>query len=149
MWSRNHACRERRELALGRAIPFVKPPEFRTHTFVLIFLLQANNKADTRVLWFSVRKNLVFVLINFMTSLKFEKFDSCQNKKCVLNFWKNTKKNSFSFCLFLEIGWCFILNKKMKNWKNECRIRFLWRNIFEYQTKSGKKNDMSGIKRCR
>ena len=67
------------------------------------------------------------------------------SKKCVLNFWekKYKKKKGFSLCLFLEIGWCFILNKK---WKNECRIRFLRKNIFECQTRSGKKNDMSRIK---
>ena len=112
MWSRNHAYSKLREPALGRAIPFAKFPEFRTRekTSVLISLLQVVNKTDTRVLWFSVKKiskkKEVFlcVLVNFMTSLKFEKNDFCQNKKCA--FWifgKNTK-NSLSFRFFFVIG---------------------------------------------
>ena len=34
----------------------------------------------------------VFVLINFMTSFKFRKFDSCQNKKMCFEFLKKYKK---------------------------------------------------------
>ena len=82
MWSQNHACRELREPALGKAIPFAKLLGFRTREEIPLFsyfFLQVHNKTDTRVLWFSVRKFekksfLVFVLINFTTSLGFKKF---------------------------------------------------------------------------
>ena len=63
-------------------------------------------------------------------------------------FWisKKLRKKSFSFYYFLEIGWYFILNKK--NEKMSVLFIFFEKNIFECQTKSGKKNDMSGIKKC-
>ena len=45
-----------------------------------------------------------------------EKFNSCQNKKMCFEFLKkNIQKNSFLFCFCLEIGWYFVLNKKVKN----------------------------------
>ena len=117
MWSQNHACRKLREPALGRVIPFAKLPEFRTRekTSVLISLLQVVNKTDTRVLWFSKKKDLVFVLINFMMSLGFKNSFWLIKKMC-FEFLKKkeTKKKGFSFCFFPEIGWYFILNKKWK-----------------------------------
>ena len=49
-----------------------------------MFLLQVDNKADTHVLWFSIRKIkksfLVFVSINFMTLLRFEKLTLVKTK---------------------------------------------------------------------
>ena len=135
------------------AIPFAKFPEFRTREvtpLILIFLLQVNNKADTRVLWFSVKKkkDLVFVLINFMALLRFKKLTFVK-KKCVLNFRKNTKKNSFSFCFFLEVGWCFILNKRWKKSKKmSVLFVFFKKNIFRWLKIGKKKTDMSRIKSC-
>ena len=51
-------------------------------------------------------------------------------------FLKKYKKNIFLFCFFLEVGWCFILNKRQK------KMRAFGKNIFECQTKIRKeKND--------
>ena len=94
MKSWNHAYKKPKELTLGRAIPFAKLLEFRTREvthLVLIFLLQVN-KADTHVLWFSKKeKTLVFVVINFLTSLKFKNLTFVKTKKCVLNFREKIK----------------------------------------------------------
>ena len=96
MWSQNHACRELKELALGRAIPFEKLPEFRTREEIPLFsyfFFQVHNKTDTRVLWFSVRKFeeksfLVFVLINFMTVIRIRKNSFLLAKKMCSEFIK-------------------------------------------------------------
>ena len=134
MWSRNHAYSKLRELALGRAIPFAKLPEFRTREATLLFsyfFLQVHNK--TRYTWVVVFYQKFFpscVLINLMTSLKFEKIWLLSKSKNV--FWifeKNTKKSFF--ILFLsrnrivyfwikkneEMNVSFVFFKK--NWKME------------------------------
>ena len=79
-------------------------------------------------------------------SLGFEKFSlTCQ--KNVFGISKEQiQKNDFSFYFFLEIGWWFILNKK---WKNECCIRHSLKKNWVSNESGKKKDDMSGIKRCR
>ena len=69
------------------------------------------------------KKKFSFLCVNkFYDVTKIRKIWLCQNKKCVLNFQKkNTKKhkkNYFPLCFFLEVGYCFILNKrrKIKKW---------------------------------
>ena len=118
MWSWNHAFRKLREPALGKAIPSAKLPEFRTREvtpFVLIFLLQAN-KADTHVLWFSKKeKNLVFVVINFLTSLKFENLTLVKTKKMCFESLKKYKKKFFILLLSRNRIVYFWI-KKMRKW---------------------------------
>ena len=72
-----------------------------------MFLLQVDNKADTHVLWFSVRKKskksfLVFVLINSMTSLGFEKILSYLSKNVFGIFEEKIQKRAFHFVTFSE-----------------------------------------------
>ena len=83
------------------------------------FFLQVDNKADTRVLSFYVRKDnwkrlkkkgfSFIVSINFTTLLIFGEIDSYLLKRMLKenvfwNFQTNAKKNGFLFCFFLEIG---------------------------------------------
>ena len=73
--------------------------------------MQVDNKTDTRVV--NEKRSFSFCVNKLHDMIRTRKFNSCQNqKKCVLNSWKKYKKNSFSFCSFLVIGWCFILNRK-------------------------------------
>ena len=102
------------------------------------FFCKKNNK----------RKIFFFCVNKFYGVVKIQKFDFCQNKKYV--FWiseKKIQKNSFSFCFFLEVGWCFTLNKRWKNWKNECFIRFLQKKYFWVIENWQKKTDISENKK--
>ena len=96
---------------------------------VLIFLLQVN-KADTHVLWFSKKKKILFYVNKFYDVIEIrKKIDSCQNKKMCFELLKN-KKYSFSFYFFLEIGWCFTLNKKWKKSKKRVSYSFSLKKYF-------------------
>ena len=88
------------------------------------------------MLWFSVRKKwkkkfFCFCVNKFYDVIRIQKILSDLSKKNVcFEFLKKKTKKGSSFCFFLEVGWYFILNKKMKNWKNECLIRFLQKRLF-------------------
>ena len=74
-----------------------------------MFLLQVDNKANTSVVVFCKKKSKksfpVFVLINFSTSLGFEKNSFLLVKKNVFGISEEKiQKNGFSFYFFLEIG---------------------------------------------
>ena len=63
---------------------------------------------------------------------------------------KNGRKKGFPFGFFLEIGWCFILNKRQKNRKMSVVFVFLQKKILLSIEWKMAENDMYGIKRfCR
>ena len=137
MWSRNHLCRELREPAWGKTRPFAKLPRFRTHKRTPLFsyfFLQVDNKANTRVLRFPVKKEEKILSINFTTSLRFENLISYLSTKNV--FWiyekrEQKKKRGFSFRFFFKVGWYFILDKKWKIEKKNVLFiffkKYLWK----------------------
>ena len=92
----------------------------------LYFFLQVNNKADTRRFWFFCKQKIeklkkktfsCFCVNEFYGVIKFQKFDSCQIKKCVLNFWKKIQKKGLFILLLSQNRMIFYFEWKMKNWK--------------------------------
>ena len=121
-------------------------------TSVLIFILQVDNKADTHVLWFSVRKKIekkfpCFCVNKFFDVIRIRKkfFLTCQ--KNVFGISKEKIQKKGFFILFLSRNRIRFYFEWQKNWKNKCRIHHSSKNIFGCQMKVVKKNDMSGIKR--